>query len=88
MLIEKGEKTSRKEAKKNGKCNSLRLDIVFVCRDTNSGGTKELCRNHQLNVAIKLRQNKSLKEKFCRDKEFLCQDIIEEDCEENCRDNP
>ena len=34
MLFEKREKTSRKEAKKGGKCNNLCHDMIFVCRDT------------------------------------------------------
>ena len=53
----KKEKTSRKEAQKGGKCNSLCRDIIFVCRDTKFKQAKETMSNHQLNVATKLRQN-------------------------------
>ena len=49
---------------------------------------KKQTRSQQLNVATKLKKNSRLKEQFHHGKEFLCRDIIEEDCEENCRDIP
>ena len=53
MLIEKGDKTGRREAKKKKK-----KENAAVCVTTqNSSRPKELCHNQQLNVVTKLRHN-------------------------------
>ena len=62
----------KQEEKKQKKKRKFCYDIVCVCRDTISSRPKELCRNQQLNVATKLRQNSRLKEQFCHEKYYFC----------------
>ena len=41
----KKRENKQKTSKKKGNCSSLCHNIVFVCRDTISSRTKELCRS-------------------------------------------
>ena len=66
------ENKKKRSKKKRGNYSSLCYDIVCVCCDIISSRPKELCRNQQLNVATKLRQNSRLKEQFCREKYYFC----------------
>ena len=61
---------------KNGNCNSVCRDIVFVCRDTISSRPKELCRNQQLYVATKSKTNFKQKKNLYCDKEFYVATLL------------
>ena len=87
--ILKKRENKQKRSKKVEKCSSLCRDINFVCRDTKFKQTKGTlsylatkCRNKGSDRAQWHKRN------LCCNKEFLCHDITEERCEENCRDNP
>ena len=72
-VIWKKKKRKQVEKKqKGGKCSSLCRDIIFIWRNTKFKQAK----GTMLQSSTK-----------CRNKEFFCRGIIEERCEENCRNN-
>ena len=86
--FKKIEKTSKKEAKKGGKSNSLCRDMIFVCRNTKFKQAKGTMSQPSTKCSNKAQTElNGWKGNFIASKSFFCRDIIEEDCEENCRDN-